>query len=319
MTGQPAACAASVISCRVRCQQPRVEHPVEDLPRLWPHERVGPGEEGAQLVVVQYLEHLAELLGGHHHGHVAVGAGQDTQRKHGCAALGHHLRGKFTVPVLPSEMKRHLGRVGRQRLRGGTVDERTGPRGTGPQDGSQGAHGGGVADGALTHRRRQLHGAEGVSEERAGECLHDEVAPGEAGVGPGCAKTAERGDTEPWALLQQLSALDAPVGQRAQSRGLHDEVGVVEHPPQLAGGVAGAPEHEAALVGVQVGEGPPIGAHGVALRRLQLDDLCPEVREHLAAPGGCHPGSDLDDGDIAEGLTHQPGLSVLDPARRATR
>ncbi len=81
-------------------EQPGIEDAVEDLLRLGPHERVRTRERGAELVAPEHGQHLAELLGRHHHRHEAVGAGEDAERQQACrcswASTGTSRRGSGT-------------------------------------------------------------------------------------------------------------------------------------------------------------------------------------------------------------------------------
>ena len=72
-------------------EQPGIEDAVEDLLRLGPHERVRAARTRPELVAPEHGQHLAELLGRHHHRHVAVGAGEDAERQQRVAARGCHV------------------------------------------------------------------------------------------------------------------------------------------------------------------------------------------------------------------------------------
>ena len=58
------------------------------------------------------------------------------------------------------------------------------------------------------------------------------------------------------------------------------------------------------LVRVQVGEHPRVGTERVALGWFHLHHVGAEIRERLAAPSRGHAGSDLDDPQVAQCLSH---------------
>ena len=113
-------------------EQPRVQHTVEDLLGLGAAEGVRPGERVGELRAIEDEEHLVELLGRHHHRHVAVGARVDAERKQRGVGIDNLRRNILAAAVLPAQVARHPPGVDRNRLARGTIDDGAGARGAGP-------------------------------------------------------------------------------------------------------------------------------------------------------------------------------------------
>ena len=130
--------------------------------------------------------------------------------------------------VLPTEKPRRPRRRRRERLDRRTVDERADAGGASAQHRGERAERGGVTDPGLAERHRQLERTAPVHDDRAAERLRDEVAPRVLGVGAGGAEAGDGDDRQRAPVREQLVAVDAPIGEAAESGCLDHEVDAVE-------------------------------------------------------------------------------------------
>ena len=173
-----------------------------------------------------------------------------------------------------------------------------------PQDRGQRAERGGVAHCRLAERHRQLERASLVHDDGAAERLRHEIAPRVARVRAGEPEPRDREHGQPGVLRDQLVSGEVPVGQRAESRRLDDEIDTVEEPGECGRRGRCGLDDETPLVRVKVREHPRIGAECVAFGRLDLRHVGSEVGEDLAAPSRGDPAPELDDADVAQCLSH---------------
>ncbi len=172
-----------------------------------------------------------------------------------------------------------------------------------------------MTDPGLAERHRQLERTPPVHDDRTAEGLRDEVAPRVLGVGAGRSESRDRHHRQRAATAEQIVAVDAPVGEAAESGRLDDEVDTVEELRERCHGRGCDLDDGAALVGVEVDEHPRVGAERVTVGWLDLDHVGAEVGEDLAAPPRRNTGPDLDDPQIAQCLTHDVPSAFTPPRR----
>ncbi len=115
---------------------------------------------------------------------------------------------------------------------------------------------------------------------------------------------------------EQLVAVDAPIGEAAEAGCLDHEIDTVEQLDERRGGGGRHLDDGTPLVGVQVGEHPCVRTERVAVGWFHLHHVGAEIGEGLAAPTRGNTGSDLDDPQVAQYLSHDV-LSSIRSLRRA--
>ena len=148
-------------------------------------------------------------------------------------------RDVLAAAVLPAQVPGDPRRVRGQRLGGRTVDERAAPRSPGREGRRPSAASAAVwptAHSSIAIGRRT--GPRRSHQQRPGESLDDEVAPGVARVRTGRAEAGDGHDRRRRLAGEQLVPVRSPSPAARRARSLDDQVGAGEQRPQDAAAAA---------------------------------------------------------------------------------
>ena len=196
-------------------------------------------------------------------------------------------------------------------------------RGEDAEGAHQGRHLVGQRDG------RQQRSALGLAEQsrEAAEGLGDGGEAGMLGIGPVLAEAAHPQDDELRIRPQQILAAETQGLELSRPHVLDQHIRLGQKRPKARpAGVGFQIQGDRELVAVEelpeigIGLARPRPAHApgrIAARRLDLDDLRPEIGEIFARPGAGDDGRQLDHANAGERSSRSFGISFLPPAGRA--
>jgi hypothetical protein len=126
---------------------------------------------------------------------------------------------------------------------------------------------------------------------RGSECARDEVVRAEVALRTRLAEARDRSQDESGIALRELGPAETALGEEADGMTLDHEIGARrERTQSLAIGLAIEVEDDAPLVPVRIRESESVefaaATQRLAVRRLDLDDVRPEIGKQLSAVGG---------------------------------